>query len=555
MINKKIALPEMKHLDPVTRRFVESHLENSAYISISRPQALFYAAVAVAMLVFLKYRWDYFLFTVTALMAFWYFSSAIFRISACCISMLGFGERKISAEELAAISEDELPEYTILVPLYHEANIAEKIILNLGKLDYPAAKLDVKLLLESDDHETMQTLKRCFMPANYKIIVVPDSKPKTKPRACNFGLKYARGEFCVIYDAEDRPEPDQLKKAVTVFRSSPPEMVCVQAKLNYYNSRQNLLTRLFTIEYSTTFDLMLPGMQVFNVPLPLGGTSNHFRTAALHELGGWDPFNVTEDCDLGIRIYKHEYKTCLLNSTTWEEANSDVWNWIRQRSRWVKGFIQTHLSHTRHPLKTLRQLGLRGFFGFYLSVGASALMMLVNIIYWIAGGLYLLLFTHALAGGLTPGEIIAGPHNFTDYHGLPVFGMRLEPWPLFYWGETESSFWSVLSVIFFVTTVLLVLANFLFLGVHILACLKRRYYHLLPAALLMPFYWLLISLGAWKGFIQLFFNPFYWEKTLHGLDSEIRLPNASVPEKVPSGMQILAVQKTTAQPAEENSLT
>ena len=553
MINKKRTLSGMKHLDPVTRHFVECHRDDSAYISVSRSQVLFYAAVAVGMLVFLKYRWDYFLFTVTALMAFWYFSAAIFRISACCVSMLGFGEKKVSADELAAIDCEDLPVYTILVPLYHEANIAEKIILNIGKLDYPADKLDVKLLLESDDQETMLALKRCFLPWNYKIIVVPGSMPKTKPRACNFGLKYAKGEFCVIYDAEDRPEPDQLKKAVAVFRGTPPEMACVQAKLNYYNSRQNLLTRLFTIEYSTTFDLMLPGMQTFNVPLPLGGTSNHFRTDALVKLGGWDPFNVTEDCDLGIRIYTHGYQTCLLDSTTWEEANSDVWNWIRQRSRWVKGFIQTHLSHTRHPLNTLRHLGLWGFFGFYLSVGASAFMMLVNIIYWMAGGFYLLLFMDALSSGLTPWEIIAGPHNFTDYHGLPVFGMHLEPWPLFYWGATESRFWSMLSVIFFGTTVLLLLANFLFLGVHILACIKRRYYHLLPAALLMPFYWLLISVGAWKGFIQLFFNPFYWEKTVHGLDEGTRTVNTSF-EQIPSGIKIIAVHETTAQTAEENKL-
>ena len=555
MKNKDKILPGIEHLDPVTAVFVKRHGDDCAYILASRRQILMYVAIALGMLVFLKYRWDYFLFTVTAIMAFWYFSAALFRISACCISMLGFGERKVSLAELTATADDDLPVYTILVPLYKEANIAEKIIRNIGKLDYPEDKLDVKLLLESDDRQTLQALKNCSLPWNFKIIVVPDALPKTKPRACNFGLKFARGEFCVIYDAEDRPEPDQLKKAVAVFRSTPDEMVCVQAKLNYYNSRQNLLTRLFTIEYSTTFDLMLPGMQTFNVPLPLGGTSNHFRTAVLRELGGWDPFNVTEDCDLGIRIYKHGYRTCLLDSTTWEEANSDLWNWIRQRSRWVKGFIQTHLSHTRHPLNTLRQLGIRGFFGFYLSVGASSFMMLVNIIYWIAGGFYLILFADALAGGLTPWEIIAGPHNFVNYHGMEFLGMRLEPWPLFYWGETESQFWSVLSVIFFGMTIPLVLANFMLLGVHILACIKRRYYHLLPAAMLMPFYWILISIGAWKGFIQLFFNPFYWEKTVHGLDSETHAGTKFVFNEAPIALQqIITVQETTTQTVEENKI-
>ncbi|MHB9137822.1 MAG: glycosyltransferase [Victivallaceae bacterium] len=544
----------IEYLDPLTADFINRHRGDCAYILASRRQILIYSAAALGMLVFLKYRWDYFLFTVTAVMAFWYFSAAVFRISACCISMLGFGERKVSSAELTA-TDEELPAYTILVPLYKEANIAEKIIRNISNLDYPEDKLDVKLLLESDDRQTLQVLKNCSLPWNFKIIVVPDALPKTKPRACNFGLKFARGEFCVIYDAEDRPEPDQLKKAVAVFRSSPDEMVCVQAKLNYYNSRQNLLTRLFTIEYSTTFDLMLPGMQTFNVPLPLGGTSNHFRTSVLRELGGWDPFNVTEDCDLGIRIYKHGCRTCLLDSTTWEEANSDLWNWIRQRSRWVKGFIQTHLSHTRYPLNTLRQLGIRGFFGFYLSVGASSFMMLVNIIYWIAGGFYLLMFADALASGLTPWEIIAGPHNFVNYHGMAFMGMRLEPWPLFYWGETESRFWSALSVIFFGMTIPLVLANFMLLAVHILACVKRRYYHLLPAAMLMPFYWILISLGAWKGFIQLFFNPSYWEKTIHGLDSEIPAETRFAFSETPIALQqIITVQETTTQTADENKI-
>lgn len=556
MKNKDEKLSGIELLDSVTACFVKRHGDDCAYILASRRQVLMYAAISLGMLVFLKYRWDYFLFTVTAIMAFWYFSAALFRISACCISMFGIGERKVSSTESAAVSEDDLPVYTILVPLYKEANIAEKIIRNIGKLDYPEDKLDVKLLLESDDRQTLQAIKSCSLPWNFKIIVVPDALPKTKPRACNFGLKFARGEFCVIYDAEDRPEPDQLKKAVAVFRSTPDEMACVQAKLNYYNSRQNLLTRLFTIEYSTTFDLMLPGMQTFNVPLPLGGTSNHFRTSVLRELGGWDPFNVTEDCDLGIRIYKHGYRTCLLDSTTWEEANSDLWNWIRQRSRWVKGFIQTHLSHTRHPLNTLRQLGIRGFFGFYLSVGASSFMMLVNIIYWIAGGFYLILFADALAGGLTPWEIIAGPHNFANYHGMEFIGMRLEPWPLFYWGQTESQFWSVLSVIFFGMTIPLVLANFLLLGVHILACIKRRYYYLLPAAMLMPFYWILISLGAWKGFIQLFFNPFYWEKTVHGLDSETNDEAKFVFNEAPIALQqIITVQETTTQSVEENKIS
>ncbi|MFA7231810.1 MAG: glycosyltransferase family 2 protein, partial [Victivallaceae bacterium] len=398
MDNKKSTV---KNLDPVTEEFVRRHHADCAFITVAPWQIVFYLAVSCGLLFLLRYRWDYFLFFITAILAFWYFGAVFFRGAAAVISLRGRGERKVSADELASLTDDQLPVYTIFLPLYHEANIAGKIIHNMEKLDYPKDKLDIKLLLESDDLATLNAVDSCTLPPYYDLIIVPDFQPKTKPRACNFGLQRAKGEFCVIFDAEDCPEPDQLKKAVSVFRNSPANLACVQAKLNYYNARQNLLTKLFTIEYSTTFDLLLPGLEIFNVPLPLGGTSNHFRTAALLEIGGWDPFNVTEDCDLGIRLYKHGQRTVLLDSTTWEEANSNVWNWIRQRSRWVKGFIQTHLAHLRHPVATLRKLGPWGCFGFYLNVGASSLMMLTNVIYWMVAAVYLTLLIHGLTHGLT----------------------------------------------------------------------------------------------------------------------------------------------------------
>lgn len=506
-------------LDPLTREYRATHRQDCAWLTFSKWQMCFYAVLAIGLLVFLKYRWDLFLFTVIIVAAFWYFCAAIFRISACFFSLCGHGERKISAREIADLKEQDLPVFTILLPLYREANIAGKIIRNIAALDYPADKMDVKLLLESNDPETRIAIEKCRLPEHFEVIIAPDCLPRTKPRACNYGLATARGEFCVIFDAEDRPEPDQLKKAVVYFRTAPENVICVQAKLNYYNSKQNLLTRLFTIEYSTTFDLLLAGMQIFHLPLPLGGTSNHFRTAALRQLGGWDPFNVTEDCDLGIRIYKGGWRTGLLDSTTWEEANSQWGNWLRQRSRWVKGFLQTHLSHTRHFLQTFRQLGIKGFFGFYLSVGAGAVMMLVNVFFWLTGLLYLGLFYHAVSAGIPAGEIIAGPHKYVDYSGWAVAGLRLEAWPLYYWGPEESNFWAILSAVFCCISLLLLLSNALFVGIHLLACLRRRRYDLIPFSLLMPFYWVMISLGAWRGFFQLFSNPFYWEKTVHGLDA------------------------------------
>jgi cellulose synthase/poly-beta-1,6-N-acetylglucosamine synthase-like glycosyltransferase len=506
--------------DEVTLKCLEKNKFESALVSFTKRQMFFYFFFSLSLFLLLLYRWDYFIFLVTAWFAVLYFSSAMFRVGAAMVSLLGLGERKITDPELKSLNDEELPVYTILVPLYKEANIAKKILRNIMDFDYPKDKLDIKILLEADDSKTLEAVKSCGYADILDVIVVPDSQPKTKPRACNWGLEKAKGEFCVIYDAEDRPEPDQLKKALVAFRSSPEKVICVQAKLNYYNQNQNILTRLFTIEYSTTFDLFLPGLETLKVPVPLGGTSNHFRTGILKEIGGWDPFNVTEDCELGMRIYKRGYSTIMINSTTWEEANSKPWNWIRQRSRWVKGYIQTHFVHARKPIKTYKALGAWGFAGFYLTVGASVQMMLMNVFYWIVGIFYLTMFFIGINHGYTVKEIIVGPHSSGTYSGVMCYGMELKAWPLVYYGPDEASGWVALSVIFFSISFLLLLANLLFVGIHCIACMKRRYYSLLPFALLMPFYWLFISFGAWKGFIQFFTKPFYWEKTVHFDDGE-----------------------------------
>lgn len=518
MIHKESDYQRVR-MDPVTSEFVEKHLKDCAIVPFRHWQILFHALVLLTMTGLLFYRWDIFIFIVTAYFAFWYLCAAFFRSVAIFIAVSGRGQREVSERELNSLRDDELPIYTIIAPLYREASVAGKLIKNLEALDYPKDKLDVKLVLESDDDETLGALNAVELPDHFERIVVPDFEPKTKPRACNFALKEAKGRYCVIYDAEDRPDPDQLKKAVTTFNRLGDDVVCAQAKLNYYNARQNLLTRLFAIEYETTFDLYLPGLEVMNVPIPLGGTSNHFRVQTLREIGGWDPFNVTEDCDLGVRIYKKGYKTVLIDSTTWEEANSNVWNWIRQRSRWIKGFIQTHFTHARHPLRTLRGLGAWGTFGFYMTVGASSMMMIINVFYWATALLYTLLLAHGLAKGVPLWTMLSGPRERFVNDGITIFRTRLAAWPMVYHGPTEDPFWSALSIGFFSISCVLVFANVLFLGSHALACLKRKQHWLLPYVILMPFYWVLISIGAWKGFFQFFTRPFYWEKTKHGLDA------------------------------------
>jgi cellulose synthase/poly-beta-1,6-N-acetylglucosamine synthase-like glycosyltransferase len=515
----KRTLFTLENMDGITRDFVEKHPRSCAVVLFSRGQKWFYALLALAALLLLKYRWDVFIFTVTALLVCCYLSAALFRGLAALLSACGRGEDRVTAAELEELPNAGLPVYTVLVPLYKEANIAAKLLANLAKLDYPSEKLDVKLLLEADDAETLAALKVAEIPAYCEIIVVPDSLPKTKPRACNYGLAAARGEYCVIFDAEDAPEPDQLRKALAVFRrDAGGRVACVQAKLNYFNSRVNWLTRLFTVEYSVNFDLMLAGMQLFNLPLPLGGTSNHFRTDLLRKIGPWDPFNVTEDCDLGLRIYEHGFRTKLVDSTTWEEANSELGNWLRQRSRWVKGFLQTHLVHYRNPLRTIRRLGLWGAFGGYLAIGGSVLMMLANVVCWLVLAVYAVLLAYAMAQGAAFGDIVVGPHSGADQiAALKLGNYHFQVWPLVYIGENESPLWSGLSQFFFGLSVVLFFANLWFVLVGVAACCKRKFYHLIPAALLLPVYWILISIGAWKGFIQLFTNPFYWEKTRHGL--------------------------------------
>ncbi|HOJ40208.1 MAG TPA: glycosyltransferase, partial [bacterium] len=381
-----------------------------------------------------------------------------------------------SCQNQVALLED-LPVYTILVPLYQEAEMVRETISALDRLDYPAECLDIKLLLEADDISTIEALRKINPGPSYEVMVLPPGLPRTKPRACNEGLKQARGKYLVIYDAEDRPEPDQLKKAVLAFEEAAPEVACFQARLNFYNASQNLLTTWFTAEYSTWFDLYLPGLARLEAPVPLGGTSNHFRMDVLKAIGGWDPFNVAEDCDLGIRLYRRGWRTRILESTTWEEACSRLSDWWRQRSRWVKGYLQTYLVHLRHPGKLLRELGWLNTLHFHFTVGGLLFCLLLNPVYW----------------------------------SLTVF-----------WLATRSqwlcSFFP--PAVFFLSGFCLFVGNFVFVYTSALAVFRRGQDRLVFPALFIPVYWLLMSLASWKGFWQFFFRPFHWEKTTHGLSRE-----------------------------------
>ncbi|HEY8705093.1 MAG TPA: glycosyltransferase family 2 protein [Gaiellaceae bacterium] len=387
-------------------------------------------------------------------------------------------ELPVTAEEIEALDEATLPVFTILVPLYREAAVVPRLTAALNRLDYPVTRLDVKLIVEEDDEETIAALREEDLPPQFRLVVVPDAMPKTKPKACNYGLIQAEGKYVVIYDAEDRPEPDQLKKVVVGFSKAEDRIVCIQCKLNYYNRSQNILTRWFTTEYSNWFDLLMPGLDAADAPIPLGGTSNHFLRDKLIELGAWDPFNVTEDADLGIRLHKAGYKTAIIDSTTFEEANSDLYNWIRQRSRWVKGYIQTWLVQMRHPVRLWRQLGTRSFFSFQMIIGGTFFSFLLNPVYWLLTTSWVM----TQAGWIR--QLFPG---FVYY--AAAFGLYI--------------------------------GNFTFTYINVAGAMRRGYHDLVKYALLSPLYWALMSIGAYKGLAQLIYRPHYWEKTVHGLDLEI----------------------------------
>jgi cellulose synthase/poly-beta-1,6-N-acetylglucosamine synthase-like glycosyltransferase len=368
----------------------------------------------------------------------------------------------------------ELPVYTVLVPLFREAEVLPILADALKRLDYPASKLDVKLVFEETDNETYNAAKALKLPGNFEYIRVPHSLPLTKPKACNYALPFARGEFLVVYDAEDLPEPDQLRRAVAAFRLGDEKLACVQAQLNYYNWFENWLTRQFALEYASYFDLLLPMLAKFGLPIPLGGTSTHFRTRLLRQVGAWDPFNVTEDADLGMRFAVLGLRTGIIRSTTHEEANCRFDNWLRQRSRWVKGWMQTYLVRMRHPIELYRALGFRRFLGFQLVIGGSSLSSLVHPLFY-----------------------------------LSAMRVLTDPLPLDGTGHR--------AMILFFDIFVLVVGYGITVTAGMAAATMRGLKPLVLQALMMPLYWLLISAGAYKELFQLVRRPFHWEKTVHGI--------------------------------------
>lgn len=476
---------EHEMMSASTDKLAREQPHNSASVTFTRPQVATFLGMLLALSACLTWNALATLIVINVVVQLFYFTMTLFKFMIIMYGSKSGAQYRFTEQQLAAVNERDLPVYTILVPMYKESEVIPHLIENLRKLDYPEAKLDVRLLIEKDDIEAQKLLAHMDLPSYYTVIVVPDSLPKTKPKACNFGLIRARGEYVVIYDAEDRPDPDQLKKVHLTFLACSENTACVQAKLNYFNSEQNVLTRWFTQEYSMWFELLLPGIMRLDIPIPLGGTSNHFKTSVLKSLDAWDPYNVTEDADLGIRLYKAGYKTAIVDSRTWEEANSRFGNWIRQRSRWIKGYMQTWLVHMRNPFRLFRELGLRGFFGFQVMVLATPLLPLLNPVFW---------------------SMIVMWYAFEASWIQQFF-----PGAIYYFASTE----------FYICNFLFIYSNAA--GVYwVIHDLERKgssffSYSLVKYALLTPLYWVMMSIASIKAAWQLVTKPFYWEKTTHGL--------------------------------------
>ncbi|MFN3672148.1 MAG: glycosyltransferase family 2 protein [Bosea sp. (in: a-proteobacteria)] len=372
------------------------------------------------------------------------------------------------------LDDSRLPIYTVAVPLYREEAVLQQLLAALAALDYPQAKLDILLLVEADDLPLQQALSCLSLPAQISVVIVPDGAPRTKPRALNLALLEARGELFTVYDAEDVPDPQQLRLAAAQFLRAPATLACLQAHLviNYHG--EGRMPALFALEYAALFEVLNPGLLALGLPILLGGTSNHFRTEALRAVGGWDAWNVTEDADIGLRLARAGFRIADLPSVTREEAPLALSAWLKQRSRWMKGYIQTSVTHLRNPLRLLRETGLLATLAFLM---------------------------------LGPGAVISAL-------GYPIFACAA----LIAWSVCDTAAEPGLPQ-WLAATMAVSVAGFGLLAMLLpaaLGALRRGAPGLLRWLPVLPFYYALISLAAWTALYEYIARRFAWNKTMHG---------------------------------------
>ncbi|WP_456391195.1 glycosyltransferase family 2 protein [Profundibacter sp.] len=373
-----------------------------------------------------------------------------------------------------------LPVVSIMVPLFKEREVAGHLIRRLKRLNYPKELLDICLVVEDDDETTRDTLSHTYLPNWVRIIKVPKGNVRTKPRAMNFALDFCRGTIIGVYDAEDAPHPDQIHQIVRRFHERGPQVACLQGLLDFYNPRTNWLSRCFTVEYNTWFRVFLPGLARLGFAVPLGGTTLFFRRTALEKLGGWDAHNVTEDADLGIRLARHGYRTEIVHTVTEEEANCRFVPWVKQRSRWLKGFAITWAVHMRSPLKLLKELGFKKFLGVQILFLGTLSQFLMAPLLW--------------SFWLIPMGITHPMQTVVSSHVLLTLG------------------------------IVFLLAELVTIAVGIFSISNKSHRFLIPWVPTMHLYFPMGTLAAYKAFYELLTQPFYWDKTTHGVYSRTKSP-------------------------------
>ncbi|MCV3739425.1 glycosyltransferase [Rhizobium sp. TRM96647] len=412
--------------------------------------------------------------------------SALF-VAALVIRLTAlFGVEAKGTAPPAPLPAGPRPVYSVFVALYREAEVVPQLVSHLDRLDWPRSRLDIKLICECDDAGTLAALRKLDLGAQYEIVEVPPGRPRTKPRALAYALPAARGSYLAVYDAEDRPHPGQLAEAWAGFCAAPPDLACLQAPLLISNGRASWISALFSLEYAGLFRRLLPLLAARRLPMPLGGTSNHFRTDVLRTCGGWDPHNVTEDADLGMRLHRMGYRCATLRRPTLEDAPEDVRAWLGQRTRWFKGWLQTWLVLMRRPGLLLGELGLLPFAAFQVLIGGLLLSALAH-------PLLLAYVVHVIIRMASDGPFVAGPL------ALSLFAV-----------DVANIFGSY--------------AIFIALGWAPMRARERRAVGW--RWVLVPGYWMLMSVAAWRAVAELRRDPFFWNKTAHR-------PTTSDPQAVP----------------------
>jgi cellulose synthase/poly-beta-1,6-N-acetylglucosamine synthase-like glycosyltransferase len=359
--------------------------------------------------------------------------------------------------------------YSVLVPLRDEVEIVEQLCSALGQIDYPAEKLDVIFVVETRSPTTIAAVRRHLSDARFAIVEVPDALPRTKPKALDFALPLCRGEFVVVFDAEDRPQPDQLLRVVDQFRRQP-EIACIQARLVIDNGRAGPIPALFAGEYAGLFAVLLPALARWGVVTPLGGTSNHFRIETLRQLGGWDAFNVTEDADAGVRLARRRLRSATSTACTFEAAPVHLAPWLGQRTRWMKGWMQTYVVHNRRPGQLLADLGWRGTAIFQVILLSMMLSPLLHV------GFALVLIAMALM----------------DQLAWPRVGL----WPM-------------------ACALVLVVGHAVAIATNLVGLARTGQSYLYWWQMLLPVYWTMIGFATLLAMREFALRPFYWFKTPH----------------------------------------